>query len=311
MKVGIVRNPVSGGGKMQSRWHAIESAIHNQFPSCDIVLTGAPGHASVLAHDFAKDGYDLVIAVGGDGSIGEVADGLLRFEGERPALSIISSGTGADFARNFELPCEADRLVSAIANATPRAIDAGKVTYIREDGTTGTRHFVNIGSLGVSGPTSRAVNAVKHRGKASGKLMFQYHTIRELLRYKFQDVMISLDGAEPFEARIAVVVVANAPWFGGGMKIAPQADMTDGQFDVLVFRAASKLKLLLDMNQVYSGTHLQNPLVSLHRARSVEVRPSGNLPVNAALVDVDGESPGCIPARYEILPGALKLRLPL
>ena len=308
MKVGVIRNPVSGGGRIKARWTELESQLRIRFPNADFYDTSRPGHASELAYSLAQRGYQLVVAIGGDGTMGEVADGLMRYEGIRPEFAVISTGTGSDFARNFKSGKSPLNMVDAIANSIPRPIDMGTVTYFNHTGATETRHFINIASLGISGDIARSVNAVKTFGKASGKLMFKYHTIRELLRYAFRNVSIKMDDLPAFEARIAVVVIANAPWFGGGMKIAPNADMADGLFDVLVFRAASRPRLLWDLNSVYSGAHLTNPLVSVHRAKSVEVSQLPGQGVPQALLDVDGEAPGTLPARYEIIPKALSIR---
>jgi YegS/Rv2252/BmrU family lipid kinase len=240
--------------------------------------------------------------------MGEVADGLMRYDGIRPEIAVIPTGTGSDFARNFKVGINAKEIVDEIANGSPTQIDIGKIDYNSHDGTKACRHFINIASLGISGDIARSVNAVKAFGKSSGKLMFKYHTIRELLRYAFRNVSIKIDEEPAFDARIAVVVVANAPWFGGGMKIAPNADMADGLFDVLVFRAASRLRLIWDLNSVYSGAHLSNPLVSLYRARSVKVMQNPVQGVPQAMLDVDGEAPGTLPACYEIMPKALSIR---
>jgi len=308
MKVGVIRNPVSGGGRMRARWQELENRLRLRFPDIVFHDTLKPGHASELAHALAGSGCQLVIAIGGDGTMGEVADGLMRYDGIKPEFAVISTGTGSDFARNFKSGKSPLHMVDAIANSSPRPLDIGKVTYHNHAGAAEARHFINISSLGISGDIARSVNAVKAFGKASGKLMFKYHTIRELLRYAFRNVSIRLDDQPAFEARIAVVVIANAPWFGGGMKIAPNADMGDGLFDVLVFRAASRLRLIWDLNSVYSGAHLTNRLVSVHRARTVDVSQLPGQGMGQALLDVDGEAPGTLPARYEIIPNALSVR---
>ena len=308
MKVGVIHNPASGGGRAGAHWQDLENQLRVQFRDIEFKDTSKPGHASDLARQMAEAEYQLVITVGGDGTMGEVADGLLRHEGVRPEIAIIPTGTGSDFARNFKIGKSAKDKVVTIANSSPRRIDIGKVTYTNHEGAETCRHFINIASLGISGDIARSVNAVKAFGRASGKLMFKYHTIRELLRYVIRDVSIRIDDQPAFEARIAVIVVANAPWFGGGMKIAPNADMTDGLFDVLVFRAASRLRLIWDLNSVYSGTHLTNPLVTVHKARSVEVSQKSGHGIPNAMLDIDGEAPGTLPTRYEIMPKALSIR---
>ena len=164
-------------------------------------------------------------------------------------------------------------------------------------GRAAVRHFINIASLGLSGPTSRAVNKAKRSGKASGQLLFMWHTIRELIRYRFQDVRISVDGAPAIEARIAVAAAANGRFFGGGMMIAPQAELEDGLLDLVIFRGAAKLTLIKDMRLLYSGSHVNHPAVTMLRGRKIIVEPAGDSALNTALLDIDGECPAPFPPR--------------
>ena len=135
-----------------------------------------------------------------------------------------------------------------------------------------------------------------------------WHTIRELVRYKFQDVRISVDGtATAIEARIAVAAAANGRFFGGGMMIAPQAELDDGLLDFVIFRGAAKLTLIKDMRLLYSGSHVDHPAVTMLRGRKIVVDPAGDAALNTALLDIDGKSPGSIPATFEILPRAIRI----
>ncbi|MGN6304076.1 MAG: diacylglycerol kinase family lipid kinase, partial [Mesorhizobium sp.] len=130
-------------------------------------------------------------------------------------------------------------------------------------------------------------------------------TVAEFVRYRFQSVRITVDDAEPIEARVALVAVANGKFFGGGMMVAPDADLHDGQFDIVILRAANKAKLIWDLRLVYGGRHRNHPAITILRGSKVVVEPIGG---DVALIDIDGESPGRIPATFEMLPGALMLR---
>ena len=138
-------------------------------------------------------------------------------------------------------------------------------------------------------------------------MLFMWHTIRELIRYRFQDVRIFVDGAPAIEARIAVAAAANGRYFGGGMMIAPQAEMDDGMFDFVIFKGAAKLTLIRDLRLLYSGSHVGHPAVTILRGRRIIVEPAGDPALNAALLDIDGESPGSIPVTFEVLPKAIKV----
>ena len=289
---------------MAGRRGRIEAAFRRFRPARD-----AGGDAERLALDFAALGYDLVIAAGGDGTASEVADGLLQAAGEqgrRPDLALLPCGTGIDFARGLGLPRDLDRLIERIAKAKGRAVDAGRISYVDDHGALASRHFINISSAGLSGATDRAVNADKRKGRVSAKALFYWRTVAEFIRYRFQNVRITVDDAEPIEARVALVAVANGKFFGGGMMVAPDAALDDGQFEVVILRAASKARLIWDLRLVYGGRHRNHPAITILRGRKVVVEPVGA--DDAALVDIDGESPGRIPATFEMLPGALMLR---
>lgn len=307
MKLGVVVNPVSGGsgGRL---WPAVRACLAKTDADISIRETLASGDAARFARQLADAGCDLVIAVGGDGTIGEAADGILTSSRPQTPLSFIPAGTGSDFARNFLFPPTPEALVAGLLAASARPVDVGILACTGDDGALTQRHFVNIASLGLSGPTVRAVNRARRGRRAPGPLRFLAHSVFELLRYRPDRVRILADGSEIFSGAVTLVAVANGGWFGGGMHVAPQADLADGHFEVVIVRAAPRLKLLLLMNSIYRGAHVRNPLVSVHRARVVEVSPAEDAR-RPALMDCDGEAPGCIPARFEIRPGALTLKI--
>ncbi|MGP2493400.1 diacylglycerol/lipid kinase family protein [Mesorhizobium sp. PUT5] len=309
MKVGVILNPVAGGGRLKRDWPRMAAALRRHFGDTELRQTQVGGDAERLALDFAADGFGLVIAAGGDGTASEVADGLLQAADEgcgTAELALIPYGTAIDFARGLGLPHDMDALVARIAEAKGRKIDAGRISYVDDHGALASRHFINIASLGLSGATDRAVNADRRKGRVSAKALFYWRTVAEFMRYRFQHVRISIDDGEPVEARMALVAVANGRFFGGGMMVAPDAVLDDGQFEVVILRAAGKLGLIRDIRLVYGGQHRNHPAITILRGRKVTVEPMSD--DDAALVDIDGESPGRIPAMFEMLPGALTLR---
>jgi diacylglycerol kinase (ATP) len=311
LKVGVVLNPVAGGGKLKRHWPQIAASLKAHFGDVDLRETQISGDGERLAIDLAADGCALVIAAGGDGTASEVADGLLQAcheTGRTTELGLLPYGTGTDFARALDLPRGIDSALKHLAGAEARKVDAGRICYIDDHGALASRHFINIASLGLSGAADRAVNADKRKGRVSAKALFFWRTVLEFVRYKFQDVRITIDDGEPVEARMALVAVANGKFFGGGMMIAPDAKLSDGEFDVVIVRAASKLGLIRDLRLLYGGRHRNHPAITIVRGRKVLVEPLGDADKNWALVDIDGESPGRIPATFEILPGALTLR---
>lgn len=309
MKVGVILNPVAGGGRLKRHWPQIEAALAPHCAELSMRETEQAGDGERLALAFAGQGCDLVIAAGGDGTSSEAADGLLQARAERGravALGILPCGTGTDFARGLGLPRDPVEAVARIVAAEPRAVDAGRVSFVDDDGALASRHFLNIASLGLSGATDRAVNADRRKGRVSAKALFYWRTVVEFLRYRFQNVRITVDDGEPIEARVALVAACNGRFFGAGMMVAPDAELDDGAFDVVIVRASGKAGLLRDLRLLYGGRHRGHHAITILRGRrlTVEPRDGGNVP----LVDVDGESPGRAPATFEVLPGALLLK---
>ena len=198
--------------------------------------------------------------------------------------------------------------IRRMADSKGRKIDAGRVSYVDDHGALASRHFINLASLGVSGAIARAVNADQRKGRVSAKALFYWHTVAEFIRYRFQDVRITVDDGEPIEARVGLVAAANGKFCGGGMMLAPDAELDDGQFDIVILRAASKLGLVRDIRLLYGGQHRNHPAITILRGRKVTVEPIGNRIARPMLIEADGESPGQIPATFEILPGAITLR---
>lgn len=305
MSIGVVVNPAAGGGRLSAAWPQLAQMLEAKLGPLSVLQTQRAGEGRDLAVQHVRNGAALVIAAGGDGTANEVVDGLLMAGGGAD-FGVISVGTGRDFTRTLGGHGDLAAAVEAIGSGRTRRVDAGRVTYRADDGTTGVRHFLNVASLGVSGPTVRAVNRSKTGRAVHGKAAFYYHTIAELLKYRAQDVRVRFDDGETVEVRTALIVAANGRYFGSGMMIAPDAAIDDGHFDALVYRAEGKLRMILDFNLIYRGAHVSLPRVKLKRCRWFEVEPAGE--GDDAILEVDGESPGRIPARFEVLPGALTLR---
>lgn len=311
MKVGVILNPVAGGGWLRDRWPQLLAELRSHFAEIEVRETQAAGDAERLALDLVISGCELLIAAGGDGTASEVADGLLLASREgigNVELALLPCGTGSDFARGLGLTGDVAGLPRYIAQAERRTIDVGRISFVDDHGALSSRHFINIASLGLSGVTVRAVNADRRKGRVSARALFYWRTVSSFLRYRFQTVRVTLDDGEPVEARVALVAVANGRFFGAGMMVAPDAEMDDGWFDVVIVRAAGKPGLIRDLTQLYGGRHRDHPVVTILRARKVLVEPVGSAMVNGALLDIDGESPGRIPATFEVLPRALTLR---
>lgn len=280
MSVGVVVNPAAGGGRLRAAWPQLAAMLEQRLGPLSVLTTRAPGEGRLLAGQHVRNGARLVIAAGGDGTANEVVDGLL-LAGGGPELGVISVGTGRDFVRTLGGNADVAAAVEAIGSGRTRRIDVGRASYLDDAGRQAMRHFLNVASLGLSGPTARRINASK-QNRQVGKLAFYYYTVMELLRYRAQDVRVRFDDSETVDVHTALVVAANGRYFGGGMMVAPDAAIDDGQFDVLVYRAESKLRMVLDLNLIYRGAHVSLPRVRIKRCSWVEIAPLGDVLANSA-----------------------------
>jgi YegS/Rv2252/BmrU family lipid kinase len=277
-----------------------------------VAFTGRPGGAVEIAEREARAGRRLVIACGGDGTISEVANGLLRAEAETE-LGILPSGTGGDFRRTLDVPQRTADAAKALREGETRVMDAGRVTFTNERGEEESRFFVNVASFGMGGDVIKRVKSREGlpAGAArllGGRLSFAAAALQAAVTFEKPLVRVSLDGGAESQLSVANFCVANARYFGGGMKIAPNAKADDGLFDVIAVGDVSAAKVLTNSYRLYLGTHLGMSEVNHARARKVHARAAS--PEEEVKLEVDGELVGRLPAEFEILPGALRVRCP-
>ncbi len=230
----------------------------------------------------------------------EVANGVAgRADVE---LAVLARGTGWDFVRTYGIPRRpAEAAVVALQGRT-RTIDLGRVSYRTWAGGEAETWFANIGSAGMSGAIAQRANETTKA--LGGKLSYAWATLAVFARWRPSGVRVKVDD-DVRAGRMQDVVVANGRYFGGGMKICPEAEPDDGLFDVLLIGDLTRRELLTTLPKLYRGTHLPHPKGELLRGRTVSVEADEPLPI-----ELDGEQPGTTPARFEVVPGALRLRVP-
>lgn len=299
-------NPNSAGGNTAKLWPQIKSSIEKSVGEFSPLFTSKPNHAPELCRNALKEGARLVISVGGDGTINEVVNGF--FENKKPInpdaeLAIISMGSGSDFIKTLGIPKTFDEACKVIASQTTRTIDAAILGFIDHSNKEVVRYFINIASFGIGGEVDERVNRSKKR--FGGFWAFFTASIISLLTYKNKRVEIELDGKYLGEKKILLCAVANGRFFGSGMMVAPNAELDDGLFDVVIIGESPRVKVFMSMSKIYSGKHLSNPEVEVFRAKKVVARSTERV-----LLDVDGEQPGKLDAWFEIIPSAIKVRVP-
>jgi diacylglycerol kinase (ATP) len=306
MKTFVVVNPAAAGGRAGKHWPRISRELTDALGAFDSALTTKSGEASSLVRSAIKNGAKTVIAVGGDGTVNEAVNGLC--DGENAPASDVSFGfvmygTGGDFRRSFDMPKGVSAAIERLRSGRTQVIDLGRLRYTASNGTQALRWFNNISSFGFSGEVVRAVNAARYSKLLGGKFSFLWNSFLELRKYEGCKVDITVDG-NTISGNVCTAAVCNGRFFGGGMMMAPNAALDDGSFDVVIVRQDPPLTIF-DMRLLYSGAHLKHPNVSVHRGRKVEAKPLSNAPI---YLDVEGEAPGSLPATFEVVPRALRVR---
>jgi diacylglycerol kinase (ATP) len=257
------------------------------------VLSEFPGHLAQAASDNRNS---LLVVIGGDGTVNEVANGIAGTDAE---IAVLPCGTGQDFGRTHGIPSRFDDAVRVALGNETRTIDLGRVEL--GDGTS--RYFANVGSAGMSGAVARRANAMTKR--LGGRATFFYALTREFLAWQNTRVVVELEDGSRREGPMHDVIVANGRYHGGGMQLAPDALQDDGAFDVVTIGDVSKLDFVTTAPKLYSGRYLSHPKVELLRSSTVSIDSDQPLPL-----EVDGEPIGATPARFEAVPSALRLRVP-
>jgi YegS/Rv2252/BmrU family lipid kinase len=302
----VIVNPRSGGGLSEARWAGLVEGLTDGLGPFDSVFTQAPRDATEIARREARAGRALVVAFGGDGTISETADGILDAgAGATTTLGIIPRGTGGDFRRTLELPRDLAEAARRVREGRPVAIDAGRVTYVAHDGTTATRHFVNVASFGFSSAVASRANASSKR--LGGKVAFLGASVRSLLSYDNTDVWLTLDDGPRERRRVLMCAVGNGRFFGGGMKICPGAQLDSGALEVVVVGDFTRMEVLTKMGRLYDGSHLSLESVSAAAVRKLVAAPVE--PDVVVPIELDGETPGRLPATFEVVPAALRIRV--
>lgn len=295
----VIVNPAAGAGKTARLWPLIMELFKGQGLRFEHDVTEAPGHAIELARVAAQDGYNMVVSVGGDGTINEIVNGLYASGNIGGALlGIVSTGTGSDYIRTIGVPRRYEDACRNFLQPKKLMVDLGIVQY-SSNGNKEERLFVNFAGMGFD---AEIVRRTTQQYKALGSLpSYLLGLLTTLVSYRNRDITLVIDG-EAVDTRVCTVVMNNGRYGGGGMFTAPDASINDGYLDVMIVGDLSKPDLLRSLPRIYKGTHLTHPKVTMKKAKEIEVRSKQPMQLQA-----DGELLGQVPARFSILPSALKV----
>jgi YegS/Rv2252/BmrU family lipid kinase len=310
----VIINPESAGGATRDAWPKIASELAAHFGPFTPKFTKHAGEGIELAASAARKGTKLIVACGGDGTISEVANGILS-AGSDTELGILPSGTGGDFRKTIGISARSSDAARILRDGQTRLIDVGRVTFTRDDGEHESRYFLGVASFGMS---ADVVARVKEGGPEwlptkgpkwlTGRVSFGIAMLQSALRMGPTRVVVQLDDDPARHLTVANLCIANARYFGGGMKIAPDAKLTDGKFDVISIGDLGAARILANAPRLYLGAHLSMEKVGHALATKIVARPvDGDRRIE---IEVDGEIPGQLPATFQILHRALRVRCP-
>ena len=310
----VIVNPASAGGATGDAWLGIASDLRSHFGAFTPIFTKHPGDGTELAAAAARQGVKLIIACGGDGTISEVANGIL-LSGKDAELGILPSGTGGDFRKTINVPRRVRDAAELLRTGRSRRIDVGRVTYTTAAGEQESRYFLGVASFGM---TADVIQRVKQQNPEwlpfkgpqwlTGRLSFGMSMLQTAVQSKVTRVVVQADAQPDQHLTLVALCIANARYFGGGMKIAPDAKLNDGKFDVVSIGDLGAFKIFTNAPRLYLGAHLGMQQVKHALAAKVLARPA--VETQEILIEADGELPGRLPATFQIVPNALQVRTP-
>jgi YegS/Rv2252/BmrU family lipid kinase len=302
-KIFFIVNPVSAGKKTLKEWPVFEIKLKEKGFKFDWIFTEYPEHATIITREVIKSGYDLIVSVGGDGTMNEILNGFFEngnLINTEAKLAVFARGTGCDFIRSFGIKRGFENFVKILEKNEVQKLDVGKVSFLHTSGQVVTKHFLNISDVGLGGETTKRVNKTKKHLK--GFLAFLIGAMLTILKYRNKTIKLEIDGKVVKHEKINSVIVANAKYFGGGMYISPNSEVNDGLLDIIIIGDFNTLELIRDFHLIYNGKHLTHQKICHYKAKKVKITSE---PV--ALLEFDGEQQGTTPAEFEIIQQAVKV----
>jgi diacylglycerol kinase (ATP) len=298
----VIANPRAGGGRVAEQLPLIEEGFRAMGVGYRLLPTEGQGHATRLAREALAAGDRLLVAVGGDGTVNEVVNGLIvddRQVDPTAVLAVISAGSGSDFVRTFGLPEDTERAVARLGRVHVFPIDVGKATFTAPDGTGRSRYFVNMAEIGLGGASAARSRRLSVRLRGSRRFLGYWLA---MARYRRAEVHVKAGGKE-YHGSVTNVVVANCQYAGQGFRVSPRSFPSDGYLDALLFTGPKSDTFTL-LPKMILGEHLPHPNIREFKVKSVEVAAARPLAVAA-----DGEPFGSTPVTFEILPQVLRLQI--
>lgn len=304
----LIVNPRAGAGRAGTQIDALKRLTDRHFDQWEIKMTEAPGHATHLAREATEKGVGIVAAVGGDGTCHEVVNGMIRERSairQKTAFTAIPFGTGSDLVRSLGIPNRTDDALQIAASGLSRKCDLGLATVTTEGGEL-SEVFVNAAGFGANGEVAARTNRSSKR--FGGTATFVSASLKTMMRYTPRPVSLSIeqpDGTVEWQEELFSAFIANGQYCGSGMLVGAGGSMQDGWLDVCLLGTSPLLRQIIDFRRLYDGTLHKAYGASRMVASCIVAKPTDGVPVP---IELDGETRGCLPARFEVLPAALAIR---
>ncbi|MBW1702014.1 MAG: diacylglycerol kinase family lipid kinase [Deltaproteobacteria bacterium] len=302
-KITFIVNPNSSNGATGKEWPRIQAKATDILGSFTTCLTTSQGHATRLARQAIDSGSEIVVCVGGDGTLNEVINGFVNEKGsieQGVLLGFIPRGTGCDFVKSISIPSDPDKGLKNILSCRYRTIDLGRLTYQDHDGGSSCLYFHNVLSFGLGGEVDERVNRTTK--VFGGFVSFILATLISILLYSKKRIQLRVDDYFDEEVTCWNVAVANGQYHGGGMLVAPGASLSDGLFQITVLGDLHLAQVFWNLPRLYNGKIYEHKKITKLTGRRIEASSSQQV-----LLDMDGEQPGCLPAVVEIVPSAIRI----
>lgn len=294
-KIMAVINPVSSGGKTAKRWPKINKYFKDEFANFTEKFTTKPGDAVKIAKEAVEKDYDYLLAVGGDGTVNEIVNGMLlaKTKNLKAKLIIYAQGTGSDLSRTLNLPKEISKFIELIKRGKSRKIKVIEAEFSNSEQEKENRYFFNVADCGMGAEVAKKLN--EDNKMISGSLNYLIKIFSVLFNYQNKEMKIEADNKLIYQGKTNTAVIAHGNYFGGGIKVAPEADLYGSSLNLVLLKDFSKLGIILNMIKGYQGNHLSHTLVESHQAKEIKI-----ITTEEVKLELDGESVGFCDASFEI-----------
>ena len=300
----VIINPNAGSHKGEHDWPMIHNILISKGLQFEYKFSQYHKHAISLATEAIKNGFRNLLAIGGDGTINEIVNGIYRQNTVSPTditLGVLTIGTGNDWGRMFDIPMDYEKAIDIIINNKVFYQDVGLVRYTNGSNSN-FRYFINIAGLGFDAIVAKKTNSLKAKGE-SNYLSYLTSLFTSLLQYKHRKSEIIIDESKhKLNTKLFSMNIGICQYNGGGMKQVPNAVPDDGLFDLTVISKLSKFSVFHHLQKIYRGSHLKLSFVKSFQAKSVFI--NAGTPIN---LEVDGESLGYTPMEFSIIPKGIKI----